>query len=91
MKILRWIFNKLFPVKPNIRYCPLCKVYTVGEYVWFSKPEELKGYEGADAHTCKMCSDILKMTKLQIETNIRYVEYAKKSEYLRRNMMGVQK
>ena len=67
MKILRWIFNKLFPIKPNIRYCPLCKVYTVDEYVWFSKPEELKGYEGAEVVTCKKCNDIIKMAKLQIE------------------------
>lgn len=54
-------------MQPSIRYCPLCKVYTVDEYVRLSKPEELKGYEGAKVETCKMCNDIIKMAKLQIE------------------------
>jgi len=66
MKILRLMINKLFS-KPSIRYCHLCKVYTVDEHVWLSKPEELRGYEGAKVETCKMCKDILKMAKLQIE------------------------
>ena len=63
----KWIIDDRDIYLYSHGYCPLCKVYTVDEYVWLSKPEELKGYEGAKVETCKMCNDIIKMAKLQIE------------------------